>query len=180
MLSKNTIKYLNSLKEKKYRDLKNEFIVEGEKSVYEFLKYPENIKAIYALPAWINQNIEKLKLINNINEISVDLLKKISNLKTPNNVIAIVKKTHSTIDFNHNNLILVLDGIRDPGNIGTIIRIADWFGIDYLICSPDTVDPYNPKAVQSSMGSLCRSIRITSRSIFQYVTSRFYGIWNID
>lgn len=156
MLSKNYIKHLSSLKEKKYRDTKQEYLVEGSRSVKEFLLYPHNIKALFALTEWCNENAYLLDKIRVINEIPYSELLKISSLKTPNQVIALIAKQPENITIEYDNIILALDGIRDPGNVGTIIRIADWYGIDFVICSPDTADPYNPKAVQASMGSLCR------------------------
>jgi len=156
MISKNHIKYLTSLKEKKYRDLYSEYIVEGIRSVDEFLLYPDKIKSIFALPEWIEKHNTQIQNITDVYEINNDVIHKISCLKTPNQVVALIKKNNDKVEINFQDIILVLDNIGDPGNIGTIIRIADWFGIDYIICSPDTVDPYNPKAVQASMGSICR------------------------
>lgn len=156
MLSKNYIKHLSSLKEKKYRDISNEYLIEGSRSVKEFLLYPNNIKAIFALKEWYNENENLINKVSETHIISYDVLSKISSFKTPNKVVALVKKQAENITLKYDDIILVLDGIRDPGNVGTIIRIADWFGIDYIICSLDTADPYNPKAVQACMGSLCR------------------------
>jgi len=156
MLSRSQIKHLSSLKEKKARDSFGEYVVEGSRSAVEFLAYPRLIKSMYALPSWIEENKKQLEQVNDIYEVSEEELKRISSLKTPNRVVLIAQKPDPVQEIDFTNIIIVLDDIRDPGNLGTIIRIADWFGIGQIICSPDTVDPFNAKAVQASMGSICR------------------------
>ena len=158
MISKAQIKYINSLKLKKFRQLNNQFIVEGLKMVDELIRSKYNIDSVYATESWIkkhSQNQHKFKLI----EISDDELNKISNLETPNEVLALIDIPVSKVDLNdfRNELILALDNIQDPGNLGTIVRIADWFGINKIICSEDCVDIYNFKAVQSTMGFYIKS-----------------------
>lgn len=150
MLSKNQIKLINSLQQKKYRNRNNLFIVEGVKGVHEFLNSNLLIHTLFCTNEF-QHNLPSTKTC----EITISELNKISNLSSPNKVLALfevppkkeLKLTKST---------LVLDGVNDPGNLGTIIRLCDWFGIEQLICSKDTVDCYNPKVVQSTMGSLTR------------------------
>ena len=160
MLSKNQLKHLTSLQQKKYRDLYGEFLAEGEKSVSELLGSTIEVKEVFALGNWLKENGDLvLKFSINFQEISPDELSRISSFKTPNKVVAVAaipKQNKRTSDM-FSDLILALDNIRDPGNLGTIIRTADWFGIRHIVCSPGCVDTYNPKVVQSSMGSITRS-----------------------
>lgn len=159
MLSHNQIKQINSLKIKKYRQVSNTFIIEGEKGVKELLASCIDPVKIYAVKEWMTEN-EILLVKRNINfqEITESELKKISDLTTPNRVLALARvPEHPLPDpATFDNLALALDGIRDPGNMGTIIRTADWFGIHTIFCSADCVDMYNPKVVQSTMGSYGR------------------------
>lgn len=155
MLSKNKIKFINSLSLKKNRDEQKLFCVEGEKCVSELLKTFE-CKTLVATNQWIENNhihAEEIIAVDSINEI-----KKITFLKTPSPVVAVFKKPHHTLNIEElkNDLVLLLDGIQDPGNIGTIVRIADWFGIHNIICVEQTVDIYNPKSVQATMGALAQ------------------------
>lgn len=154
MLSKSTIKYIQSLQHKKLRDAEGLFVAEGPKLVKELLT--GNIftcKGVYALPSWIESSgIAQQEMIFPITEIE---LEKISQLSQPNAVVAVFQKKEVVTDFLlHNNITLMLDDIQDPGNLGTIIRIADWFGIKNIICSNHTADMYNAKVVQSTMASL--------------------------
>lgn len=148
-LSKNQLKLITSLRKKKYRVATNLFIAEGIKVVNEFLESEFELEHLFCVDASDYKNIE------NVTSISEADLKKISNLSTPNNVVAIFK-IPATNFIEKEGLVLALDEINDPGNLGTIIRLCDWFGIDQLICSKDTVDCYNAKVVQASMGSLTR------------------------
>lgn len=159
MLSKNQVKYLHSLRLGKFRDLNQVFIAEGVKLVEDLMKSRFRIQAIYATPAWTGEHqriIASQEFV--IQEVTEDELGKISNLVTPNEVFAIVSYPDAGIPSQDTfgDIILLLDRIRDPGNLGTIIRTADWFGIGTIFCSPDTVDVYNPKVVQATMGSICR------------------------
>jgi len=159
MLSKSQISLLKSLQNKKDRREHGLFLVEGFKSIGEFIKSPYQIDAIYHTASF-DPKVLKLSQKINLHQISDDELKKISSLKTPQEVAAVVKIPAWPAPDNtqlKQKFSLVLDGIQDPGNLGTIIRIADWFGIKHIICSPDTVEAYNPKAVQASMGSLSRT-----------------------
>ena len=148
MLSKNQIKLITSLKHKKFRQEHGIFVAEGVKTIQEFLNAPFELVQLFSVkPFNIDAKFETL--------ITEQELKRISFLKTPNQALALFKIPNSnTIDFN--NLIVVLDAVRDPGNLGTIIRLCDWFGIPDLICSETTVDAYNPKVIQATMGSLTR------------------------
>lgn len=159
MLTKNEIKHISSLSQKKYREIHQEFIAEGVKVVEELIKSRFIIKKIFSNDEWHSHNYSLLTKSNIESEIiSEKELERISALTTPNQVLAVVSIPENIItDFNPaNELILVLDDIKDPGNLGTIIRTADWFGIKKIICSENTVDVYNPKVIQSAMGSLFR------------------------
>ncbi len=153
MLSRSESKYIQTLSHKKQRDAQGLFIVETPKLVAELLKSNFKIKKIFALPSWANDNKIPIETII----VSEDELQKISNLQTANEVLALVAipDEHPFTPIK-NTLILALDGIQDPGNFGTIIRIADWFGIKQMVCSQDCVERYNPKVIQSTMGSFLR------------------------
>jgi TrmH family RNA methyltransferase len=154
MLTKNEIKYIQSLFHKKQRDEGGLFIAEGPKLASELINGLSNIKHIYATGKWLQRNPGLKAPVTEISEIE---LSRISNLQTPNEVVIIA---HQSIPAGEpifkKRLTLVLDGIQDPGNMGTIIRIADWFGVEQIICSSDCVEVYNPKVVQSTMGSILR------------------------
>lgn len=158
MLSKSQISLLTSLQHKKFRREHGLFLVEGYKSIIEFATSSYKIDTIYHTP---DAGPKLLNLSRNINfqEISLPELQKISALKNPADAIAAVKIPQwaglSDNDLK-NKFTLVLDGVQDPGNMGTIIRTADWFGITNIVCSEDSVDVYNPKVVQATMGSLSR------------------------
>jgi RNA methyltransferase, TrmH family len=154
MLTKNELKYIQSLYHKKQRDEEGLFIAEGPKLAAELIKGEYVVKQVYALRTWIERNPA---LIIPVKEISETELNRISNLQTANEVVVIASQETVTIEpVLKGNLTLVLDGIQDPGNMGTIIRIADWFGIKQIVCSSDSVEKYNPKVVQASMGSIIR------------------------
>lgn len=148
-LSKNQLKLITSLQQKKYREKYKLFLAEGVKVVNEFLNSNFEVEQIFCVNGADFNTLDKVTLISNAE------LKKISNLKSPNNVLALFKIPTFEI-ISKKGLVLVLDGINDPGNLGTIIRLCDWFGVDQLVCSEETVDCFNPKVVQASMGSLTR------------------------
>ena len=159
MLSHNQVKYINSLKIKKYRQLHNVFIVEGEKGVSELLKSSLTLVKLFALSEWLHKNSIYLNQKNiEWQEITENELKKVSDLVTPNLVLAVAELPEMELLPSNDlfGMTLVLDGIRDPGNMGTILRTADWFGIRTIICSSDSVDAFNPKVVQATMGSFAR------------------------
>ena len=133
------------MRQKKYRERYGLFVVEGEKMVGEFLKSDFEIENIYATNQWEGE----------ATRISENELQRISSLKTANKVLATVhipKEINSTFG----NKVIALDGVKDPGNLGTIIRLADWFGVKHILCSFDCVELYNSKVVQASMGSIAR------------------------
>lgn len=159
MLSNSQLKYIKSLTIKKFRVRHKSFICEGDKIVKELLQNQSfTIELLCALPEWIDQhqhllNLDRDRLVH-LNERE---LKKVSNLTTPNQVLAVVKMPAFLLkDDLESALCLFLDDIRDPGNMGTILRIADWFGLPYVFASLNSVDFFNPKVVQSSMGAFLR------------------------
>jgi len=156
MISKSQSKYIQSLGQKKHRDEEGVFIAEGPKLVTELLKSKNaEVKNLYALDDWLH---DKEKLLTDVDAITINEaeLEKISQLKTPNRVVAVVKKFEEKESTTKGNLSLVLDTIQDPGNFGTIIRTADWFGVQQIFCSHDCADLYNPKVVQATTGSIAR------------------------
>lgn len=157
-LSKRQIKEIGALQQKKFRQKNGLFIVEGEKIAEEVLTSPEiyNVEAVLALDNWIHQHQSKVDPTL-LYELSNKELERVSALKNPNQVLIVLQqKTHQLPPQLDHQLSLVLDHIQDPGNLGTIIRIADWFGIQHIFCSPDTVEFYNPKVLQATMGSFLR------------------------
>jgi TrmH family RNA methyltransferase len=155
MLSKNEIKYIQSLQQKKQRTESGCFVAEGNKLVHDLLPYMHCAKLI-ATQEWIAN--EKTIQADTIIEAGKDEIKKASNLPSPPDVLAIFRQPDyevSTKDI-QDKLTLALDCIQDPGNLGTIVRLADWFGIENIICSEDTADIYNPNTVQATMGALAR------------------------
>jgi RNA methyltransferase, TrmH family len=159
MLSYNQIKHINSLKIKKFRQQHRTFIVEGEKGVSELISSRIKVLKVFALPDWLDKHASTLdKVCTEYQEITADELARISDLVTPNQVLAIAEIPSAMLPEPraYQGMALALDGIRDPGNMGTIIRTADWFGINKIICSTDSVDAYNQKVVQATMGSFGR------------------------
>ncbi|MDR0538280.1 MAG: RNA methyltransferase [Tannerellaceae bacterium] len=155
MLSANKLKYIRSLELKKYRNLHNSFVAEGNKLVAEMLPVL-SCKLLVALPEWIESNSPlPAEEVIPANRKEID---KASFLTSPQDVIAIFDIPSRNIESADpsTDLVLLLDGIQDPGNAGTIIRLADWFGITHIICSPDTADAYSPKTIQASMGATAR------------------------
>ena len=156
-LSKARIKYIRSLQYRKYRQKYNNFIVEGDKIVRELLAQSRvGVEGVYALPGW-RAGQPELPAVD-FAEVSPADLRRISALTTPNQVLAVARMPRLTLDAGalHDDLALYLDGIQDPGNLGTILRIADWFAIPYVFCSRDCVDVFNPKVIQASMGAFLR------------------------
>ncbi|GAA3578723.1 RNA methyltransferase [Snuella lapsa] len=148
MLSKNQIKSITRLKQKKYRYQQGFFVVEGIKTIKELLDSNLELQTLYTTESF---NIDaKDEIIISENE-----LKRISFLTTPNKALAVFKIPKPK-PIKTNKLIVALDAVRDPGNLGTIIRLCDWFGVGELVCSKETVDCYNPKVVQATMGSITR------------------------
>lgn len=149
MLSKSQIKLINSLSQKKYRAQHNLFTVEGVKGITEFLNSSFKLRHIYTTKVVFDVIDEDCSIISDIE------LKKISQLKNPNTALGVFEiPENKPVDMSQ--LIIALDDVRDPGNLGTIIRLCDWFGVKDLLCSLATVDCYNSKVVQATMGSLSR------------------------
>ena len=156
MVSKSQLKYIQSLGQKKYRDEAGLFVAEGPKLVKELIQSKNvELTQIFALNEWIGENKDLLKSVN-VTAIDETELERMSQLKTPHKVLAIAKKFEEKEPGIKEGISLVLDTIQDPGNLGTIIRIADWFGISQIICSRDCADLYNSKVVQATMGSISR------------------------
>jgi TrmH family RNA methyltransferase len=162
MLSKNEIKLIKSLKYKKQRYLNKMFVVEGKKSIYEF------INSKFVLHKLFSIDISEFS-VNNVVRLSKSELEKISFLSNPNDHLAIFK-IPNVKPVNKNNLLVGLESINDPGNLGTIIRTCEWFGVEDIVCSLDSVDCYNPKVVQSAMGSLSR-VNITYLDLENFLNS---------
>jgi TrmH family RNA methyltransferase len=158
MISKSQIQYVKSLTVSKFRKTHKKFIAEGPKIINELANSSFTIEGIYAQSAWIKSNRFRFPNDTQIIEVSEKELSRISGLKTPNQALAVVHMSENIQPDSNtfNDLVLMLDNISDPGNMGTIIRTADWFGIKQIICSDSCVDIYNPKVVQATMGSLFR------------------------
>lgn len=155
MLSKNKIKFIQSLKDKKGRTEHGVFVVEGNKMVVELLETMA-CSLLVATAEFLNE--VDTASVTEVVEVTEEELRKTSFLKTPQQVIGVFvipSSSSENVDWG-NSLSLMLDGIQDPGNLGTIIRLADWYGIQNILCSPDTADVYNPKVVQATMGALVR------------------------
>ncbi|MFD2698778.1 TrmH family RNA methyltransferase [Mesonia sediminis] len=150
MLSKNQIKLINSLSQKKYRNKYNLFVAEGIKVIKELLNSNYELELLYSTTDVFYVPTEKLQLITEAD------LKKISKLATPQIALALFKIPEKNDTVKAVDFAVALDGVRDPGNLGTIIRLCDWFGVRQILCSNDTVDCYNEKVVQATMGSLAR------------------------
>lgn len=159
MLSKSQIRFISSLHHKKYRQEHQCFIVEGIKSVMEFIYSNYTVDAVYAT-AGLAPKLGKIPQKIKFHEVSEADIQRISTLKNPQGILATVRIPHfapiTTSDLT-NQFTLILDDVQDPGNLGTIIRTAEWFGFRRIICSPYTADAYNPKVVQASMGSIART-----------------------
>jgi TrmH family RNA methyltransferase len=175
VISKNQIKFIKGLSLKKNRLKSQLFVAEGEKIVNELLNSKFEIEYIYATKQFSGINSNQRSAIT---LVSNDELSRISNLTSPNNVLAIVNVSQKKLE-NNTGITLVLDDVNDPGNLGTIIRMCDWFGVTQLICSTNTVDCFNPKVVQSAMGSIFR-VNITYLELSNYlanIDSPIYGAY---
>lgn len=160
MLSNSQTKLITSLGVKKYRLQHRKFVVEGEKMVGELLAQERiAISAIFGLEDWAAHNVGLLQPFSEIfTAVTEAALGKVSSLSTPNSVLAIAEMPSDALntELPGQDICFFLDGIQDPGNLGSILRIADWFGIPAVFCAPDTVDIFNPKVVQASMGAIFR------------------------
>lgn len=162
MVVKSQLKLVKSLHQKKYRNQHELFFVEGFKLVNELLRSGFTLEFLCAT----KENIELFSTVSSVYEITEGDLRKISALKNPNGILAVFKMAKKQI-LTENSWVLALDAVQDPGNLGTIIRLCDWFGIQNLVCSLDTVDCYNPKVLQATMGSIARvAITYVDLSVF--------------
>lgn len=165
MLSINQKKQVNSLKQRKFRLQNNYFVVEGVKMLEELLLSNYEVVSIYATENWRSKNLGV-----DCELVSEKELVSISSLKNPNEVLAVVKMKEKPMTDISSQLTIVLDKLQDPGNLGTIIRTADWFGVKNIVCSTDSVDVYNPKVIQASMGSFFR-VNIVYTSLKEFFTT---------
>ena len=159
MITQATIKYIRSLEQKKYRNQHGCFVAEGDKIVREAMASSLIISQVFALPAWIETNASLAAgKTTDLVSVSEKELGRISKLKTPNQALAVIRMPNYVADPEdlHGNLSLLLDDIQDPGNLGTIIRTADWFGVKNIYCSLSTADVFSPKVIQATMGSFTR------------------------
>lgn len=155
MASKATLSFIRSLHQKKFRLEEKAFLVEGPKMVEELLRSQFPVKKIFSTAQWLAPRGTDASLLEEITERE---LEQVSTLHTPNKVIAVagIPEQKPLTELPLTGLHLMVDQVQDPGNLGTILRIADWFGFDKIVCSPDTVELFNPKVVQSTMGSIFR------------------------
>lgn len=186
MISRGQMNLIRSLDRKKSRDEEGCFLAEGDKIVKELLQLPARtayrLRTVYGLPEWIAGNAgNPTNRPDQLIEVSQSELDRISHLKTPNQVLAIVElpaASDITIDFKK-DLAIGLDQVQDPGNAGTIIRLADWFGIDCVFFSPDSADIFAPKVIQASMGSIFRVkvLKTDLQELVSRISDRFpvYG-----
>ncbi|WP_028122843.1 RNA methyltransferase [Epilithonimonas tenax] len=173
MLTAHTIKTIQSLDKKKYRQKYNLFLVEGNKMIKELPKSDYEIENLYSTDP------EKLTFkTQEVEKILPTELKKISFLQHPKDSVAVCKIPENKL-LKNTSIQLILDGIQDPGNLGTIIRLADWFGIEQIICSTDTVDVYNPKVIQATMGSFLR-VNVFYTDIEDYLKDYEHPILGTD
>ncbi len=163
MISSARSKLLRSLQQKKFRDQHRLFLVEGEKMVGELtVSDPDHgfrVREIYATAEWIDLNKKQLQSTDSeVVEATLAEIKKVSNLVSPQPVLALVSMPDSPLELEEllHTPVLAFESIRDPGNLGTIIRTADWFGMGHIVCTPDSTDLFNPKVVQSTMGAIAR------------------------
>jgi len=166
MISKNQIKFVRQLEQKKFRKAENLFIAEGHKVVGDLLAAGFRPTQLFATREWIESYSLNSNLLNLTSEVTPDELARLSLQQHPQQVLALfpipdtanskLSTVHSQLSTVNCQLSILLDNVQDPGNLGTIIRIADWFGIDTIYCSPGTVDAWNPKVVQATMGSIAR------------------------
>ena len=161
MIGKNKIKQVKSLNDKKYRLREQLFLVEGDKIVTEVLQSPLEVTELYATDKFLNEYSALVQSASKVISAGSDEIRKLSLQKQPQSSLALCALPKaSDLPEQLGGYSFYLDGIQDPGNLGTIIRTCDWFGIKNLFCSPDTADVFNPKVIQSSMGSFCRILPV--------------------
>lgn len=157
LLSKNQLKLLAAYKQAKNCESDNCFVVEGEKMCAEALSSGFMVRVVCAKQEWLQRNAAKVKCVGEVYEVSAEQLERLSSQKSPNLVWMLLERPRSAVKDDREKLTLVLDHIQDPGNLGTIMRSADWYGVRHIVCSRDTVSCYNPKVVQSTMGAIFRT-----------------------
>ena len=171
MLSSSDIKRINKLHRKINRKKTGQFIVEGDKCVKELLLSSYKVLELYAIKDWKNTvDNTQVKYVSGLK------LQRLSGLKSANKVVAVASNSYNSYNFKH-DITLVLDEISDPGNLGTIIRLADWFSIRRIVCSENSVDMFNNKVIQASMGSVFR-VNIKYKNLISYLSSvntKVYG-----
>lgn len=157
MLTKSEIQHVKSLRTKKFRQKYNQFVVEGEKAVAELLQSDFIVDEVYGLEDWKQTHLPLLEQVK-YTVLSKKELERISGFEQPNKVLAVVQLPQTTFsnDVLEMPLIIALDFIQDPGNLGTIIRTADWYGVEHILCSTNCVDAYSPKVINATMGSFAR------------------------
>lgn len=157
MLTKATAKLIQSLKDKRSRQESGLFVIEGAKMIAELPNSKITLKSLFATRNWLEANERLFQDVDKV-EVTEQQLKQISFLQTPQQVLALahLPQQQASMEHLHTQFSIVLDTLQDPGNLGTIIRIADWYGIQNIICSNDSVDVYNPKVIQATMGSFAR------------------------
>jgi RNA methyltransferase, TrmH family len=173
MISRTRIKFIKSLQNKKVRDEEKLFVIEGDKLVKEFLRSKVSIKMLLGKPEFLdNIQSELSESVDLIERVSYDELQQISSMKTPHNALAVVQMQEHEMNIYDitDRLCVALDCVQDPGNMGTIIRAASWFGINNIVCSMDCVDVYNPKVIQSSMGAILH-IKVFYADLKEFFTS---------
>lgn len=156
MITRNQVKMILSLQKRRIREESSLFVIEGDKLVREFILAGNRVALMAGKPEWIDgEPDEVIAGADEIVTVSYDELRRISSLRTPHNVLAVapMRKGHFSEGILHGRLTPALECVQDPGNLGTIIRIAAWFGMENIICSPDSVDFYNPKVIQATMGA---------------------------
>jgi TrmH family RNA methyltransferase len=171
MLVKSQVKYIQSLGHKKFRDADGVFVAEGSKIVLELLQAGHiELIQLYAVKEWLLKN--KILLAGRIDPVEIESqeLERISFLTTPNQVIAIFRKPVFPAEEEPEGITLLLDNIQDPGNLGTLVRTADWFDVRRIVCSPDTANLFNPKVVQSTMGSIAR-VEVLYDDLKEYIVA---------
>ncbi len=168
MISKNQLKLIRQLGQKKYRKQFNQYLVQGEKNVLELLNSPLKVNDVFATQSFIDNNQSSYPQTQFITA-DEEQLTKASTLVSNNAAIAIIDMP-STVLPDENSLILALDGVSDPGNLGTIIRVADWYGIKHIVASTDSADPYNPKTISATMGSFVR-VSVSQVELPEYLST---------
>lgn len=171
MLTKNDIKLIRSLQNTKDRKREGLFVCEGNKGVIELLNTKLSVNGLYATTKWMNRYTELLPENAIPETVSATQMEQMSGLTTAPGILAVAQIPNKTIGIHESehNLVIVLDDIHDPGNLGTIIRTADWYGINNIVCSHDTVDIWNQKTIQSTMGSIFR-MNVVEADITEYLS----------